>query len=169
MSPTDDWHWRPDRATETLERHFEVASLDGFGLSGWPLATRAAGGLLRYLADTQRSQLAQIQTLSTYRVDGFMPLDDQTRRNLELTESGRGERRHSLLAVLDQTHTAGRPPARAGWGNTARSRSDRSAARRGRVLHRDALPGANCGRAARIGDTTVGHRAITARSARESW
>lgn len=106
MSPTDDWHWRPDRATETLERHFGVASLDGFGLQGWPLAIRAAGGLLRYLSDTQRSQLAQIQTLSTYRVDGFMPLDDQTRRNLELTESGRGERRHSLLAVLDRTRTA---------------------------------------------------------------
>jgi DNA mismatch repair protein MutS len=106
MSPTDDWHWRHERATETLERHFRVASLDGFGLGGWPLATRAAGGLLRYLADTQRSQLAQIQTVSTYRVDGFMPLDDQTRRNLELTESGRGERRHSLLAVLDQTRTA---------------------------------------------------------------
>jgi len=106
MSPTDDWHWKPDRATETLERHFQVASLDGFGLNGWPLATRAAGGLLRYLADTQRSQLAQIQTLATYRVDGFMPLDDQTRRNLELTESGRGERKHSLLAVLDQTRTA---------------------------------------------------------------
>jgi DNA mismatch repair protein MutS len=106
LSPTDDWHWRIDRAEETLTRHFKVGSLDGFGLGGLPLATRAAGGLLRYLSDTQRSQLAQIQTLATYRVDGFMPLDDQTRRNLELTESGRGERRHSLLAVLDQTRTA---------------------------------------------------------------
>ncbi len=105
MSPTDDWHWRVDRAEETLLRHFKVGSLDGFGLSGMPLATRAAGGLLKYLGDTQRSQLAQIQTLSTYHVDGFMPLDDQTRRNLELTESGRGERKHSLLAVLDQTRT----------------------------------------------------------------
>ncbi len=106
MSPTDDWHWRSDRAEDTLLRHFKVGSLDGFGLAGMPLATRAAGGLLRYLSDTQRSSLAQIQTLSTYRVDGFMPLDDQTRRNLELTESGRGERRHSLLAVLDQSRTA---------------------------------------------------------------
>ncbi|MCO5221969.1 MAG: DNA mismatch repair protein MutS [Thermomicrobiales bacterium] len=106
VSPTDDWHWRLERAQETLERHFAVASLDGFGLAGMPLATQAAGGLLRYLGDTQRSQLTQIQTLSTYRIDGFMPLDDQTRRNLELTESGRGEKRHSLLAVLDQTKTA---------------------------------------------------------------
>jgi DNA mismatch repair protein MutS len=105
-SPTDDWHWRIDRAEETLCRHFNVGSLDGFGLGGLPLATRAAGGLLRYLTDTQRSQLSQIQTLSTYSIDGFMPLDDQTRRNLELTESGRGEKRHSLLAVLDQTRTA---------------------------------------------------------------
>jgi DNA mismatch repair protein MutS len=106
LSPTDDWHWRPDRAEETLTQHFQVGSLDGFGLGGLPLATRAAGGLLRYLSETQRSQLAQIQTLSTYRVDGFMPLDEQTRRNLELTESGRGEKRHSLLAVLDQTRSA---------------------------------------------------------------
>lgn len=104
-SPADRGPFRLDRATEILERHFAVAALDGFGLTGLPLAARAAGGLLRYISDTQRAQVAQIQTISTYRLDEFMPLDDQTRRNLELTESGRGERRHSLLAVLDQTTT----------------------------------------------------------------
>jgi DNA mismatch repair protein MutS len=61
--------------------------------------------LLAYLADTQLSDLRQITTLSTYEIDGYMSLDAQTRRNLELFESGRGERRHSLVAVLDQTRT----------------------------------------------------------------
>jgi len=104
-SKTESWRWRPDRAEQALTRHFNVESLDGFGCTGKPLAIAAAGGLLQYLADTQLSGLHQISTLSTYSVDGFMTLDAQTRRNLELTESARGERRHSLIHVLDLTRT----------------------------------------------------------------
>jgi DNA mismatch repair protein MutS len=102
----DAWRWRQDRAEEALLHHFCVESLDGFGCAGKPLAVRAAGGLLQYLADTQRSDPRQITALSTYTTDGFMTLDAQTRRNLELSESARGEKRHSLIAVLDQTRTA---------------------------------------------------------------
>jgi DNA mismatch repair protein MutS len=105
VSTTDAWRWKPHRAEATLQHHFEVDSLDGFGCSGKPLAISAAGGLLDYLADTQLSGLQQISALTTYSVDSFMTLDAQTRRNLELMESGRGERRHSLIAVLDQTKT----------------------------------------------------------------
>jgi len=104
-STTDAWRWRLDRAQDALLRHFEVESLEGFGCAGKHLAVRAAGGLLQYLAETQLSGLAQITSLSTYAVDGYMTLDAQTRRNLELTESARGEKRHSLIAVLDQTRT----------------------------------------------------------------
>jgi len=104
-SPTEPWRWRRDRAEERLCRHFGVESLDGFGCAGKPLAVRAAGGLLDYLADTQLNGLGQIATLTAYQVDRFMTLDAQTRRNLELTESSRGVRRHSLIAVLDQTRT----------------------------------------------------------------
>ena len=104
-SRLDSWKWRLDRAEEELRRHFDVEALDGFGCSGKPLAIRAAGGLLQYLAETQLSGLQQITSLSTYSVESFMTLDAQTRRNLELTESTRGERRHSLIAVLDQTRT----------------------------------------------------------------
>ena len=104
-SPTDARHWRRNRAEELLCRHFGVESLDGFGCAGKPLAIRAAGGLLAYLADTQLSDLRQITQLTTYAVDGYMSLDAQTRRNLELLESSRGDRRHSLIAVLDQTRT----------------------------------------------------------------
>jgi DNA mismatch repair protein MutS len=99
------WRWRPEQAGEQLCRHFEVESLDGFGCAGKPFAISAAGALLHYLSETQLSGLRQITTLSTYSVERFMTLDAQTRRNLELTESSRGEKRHSLIAVLDLTRT----------------------------------------------------------------
>ncbi|HET8524595.1 MAG TPA: DNA mismatch repair protein MutS, partial [Thermomicrobiales bacterium] len=104
-SQTEAWRWRPDHAQEELKRHFGVESLDGYGCSGAPLAISAAGGLLHYLATTQLNGLRQITDLRTYSLDEFMTLDPQTRRNLELSESMRGDRRHSLIAVLDQTRT----------------------------------------------------------------
>ncbi len=104
-SKTDAWRWQATRAADALTRHFNVDSLDGFGCAGKPFAVRAAGGLLQYLEETQLSGLKQIDSLSTYALDGFMTLDAQTRRNLELTESSRGERRHSLVSVLNQTRT----------------------------------------------------------------
>ena len=104
-SKTEAWRWTIDRAGDALRRHFAVDSLDGFGCSGKPLAIRAAGGLLQYLQETQLQGLEQITTLVTYSTDSFMTLDPQTRRNLELHESARGEKRHSLIAVLDQTKT----------------------------------------------------------------
>ncbi len=97
--------WREDRAREALTRHFAVDALDGFGCAGLPRAIRAAGGLLQYLEETQLAGLQQITTLVTYATDAYMTLDAQTRRNLELTESSRGDRRHSLIAVLDRTRT----------------------------------------------------------------
>ncbi len=102
---TDAWHWRLDRAEERLKGHFGVEMLDGFGCAGKPAAIRAAGGLLHYLSETQLSSLKQLRTLTTYSTTTFMTLDAQTRRNLELIESTRGERRHSLLGVLDETRT----------------------------------------------------------------
>jgi DNA mismatch repair protein MutS len=106
LSRTDAWRWQTNRSEEVLLRHFNVESLDGFGLTGKLQAIRAAGGLLRYLEDTQLSGLKQIDSLSTYSIDAFMTLDLQTRRNLELTESSRGDKRHSLQSVLNQTQTA---------------------------------------------------------------
>jgi DNA mismatch repair protein MutS len=105
LSPTDAWRWQDERARAALQQHFDVDSLDGFGCAGRPLAVRAAGGLLHYLQDTQLAGLRQITSLRTYQLDAYMTLDAQTRRNLELTESSRGDRRHSLVAVLDQTRT----------------------------------------------------------------
>jgi DNA mismatch repair protein MutS len=105
VTPLDARHWRLETARERLLRHYEVASLDGFGCAGLPLAIRAAGALLHYAAETQRDSLPQLQPPATYATGDTMPLDAQTVRNLELTASSRGAREHSLLAILDLTLT----------------------------------------------------------------
>jgi DNA mismatch repair protein MutS len=105
VSKLPDWRFELGTARQTLLNHFAVSSLDAFGCEGKPLAARAAGGVLFYLQETQKGSVAQIQRLSTYRVDGFMALGMNTRRHLELTESISGERYGSLLNVLQKTVT----------------------------------------------------------------
>jgi len=103
----DHWPFELETARQALLDHFEVSSLDGFGLAGLPLAVRAAGGLLHYLAETQRAKLGQLSSLYTYSTEQFMMLDAATRRNLELTETlRRGAMEGSLLGVLDVTVTS---------------------------------------------------------------
>ncbi len=103
----DRWSFDLETARQALLDHFEVASLEGFGLAGLPLAIRAAGGLLGYLRETQRSKLGQLSSLRTYSTEQFMILDAATRRNLELTETlRRGTVQGSLLGVLDATVTS---------------------------------------------------------------
>jgi DNA mismatch repair protein MutS len=106
ISTYESWHFELGRCRDILEEHFEVATLDGFGLRGKPMATRAAGAILAYLEDTQRQSLKLLQDLGTYTLDEFMVLDAETRRNLELTETIRtGKTQGSLLGVLDSTQT----------------------------------------------------------------
>ena len=101
-----DWRFDLQRADDRLREHFGTATLAGFGLEDKPLAARAAGALLGYLAETQEAVLPLLTRLSTYTLDDFMALDHATRRNLELTETLRtGEVRGSLLGVLDATLT----------------------------------------------------------------
>lgn len=106
LSPYETWHYELGRCTDSLMDHFDVATLDGFGLRGKPMAIRAAGAILAYLEDTQRQSLKLLTGLSTYALDDFMVLDAETRRNLELTETIRtGKTQGSLLSMLDSTQT----------------------------------------------------------------
>ncbi len=100
-----NWRFEEGNARQTLLRHFGVNTLAGFGCEGKPLAVRAAGVVLYYLQETQKGAVGQIQRLSTYSTDGYMALDTNTRRNLELTESLAGDKGASLLSVLDRTVT----------------------------------------------------------------
>lgn len=99
------WRFEPGRCAENLLSHFGASTLDGFGLKNAPLAIRAAGAILGYLKETEPASLALLTSLRRYSLDEFMTLDAPTRRNLELTETLRGETRGSLLGVLDQTVT----------------------------------------------------------------
>ncbi len=103
----DAWQFEAETARRALQEHFGVASLDGFGLRGKPLAIRAAGALIQYLQQTQKRTLPQLHELSTYTTTQYMLLDAATRRSLELTEGIRsGASDGSLLGVLDLTRTA---------------------------------------------------------------
>ena len=117
----EDWIFDLDYAERTLREHFKLLSLDGCGLEGRPLAVGAAGAVLHYLRDTQRSRARSSgpARLTTIARDAMM-LDAVTVRNLELVEPlFAGESREStLINVLDQTCTGmgGRllaPPAAA--------------------------------------------------------
>jgi DNA mismatch repair protein MutS len=97
----------PEEAERLLREHFQVASLEAFGLRDQPQAVAAASAVLRYVQENQRASLPTITALRAYNATGHMVLDAQTRRNLELFVGGReGRREGSLLAVLDQTRTA---------------------------------------------------------------
>ncbi len=95
-----------DAAEVALEKHFG-APMATLGLSGLPCAIRAAGGLLQTLLRLQKNDLSHIRSLQYYTTGRFMELDLDARRNLELTQSMRsGEKKGSLLWVLDKTQTA---------------------------------------------------------------
>ncbi len=104
-TPLPAWRFEPGRSTESLLKHFNTSTLEGFGLKNAPLAVRAAGAILQYLKETEPASLALLTSLRHYSLNEFMTLDAATRRNLELTETLRGEVKGSLLGVLDDTVT----------------------------------------------------------------
>ncbi|AFZ23893.1 DNA mismatch repair protein MutS [Cylindrospermum stagnale PCC 7417] len=94
-------------ARPRLLQKFKVRSLEGLGCEHLPLAVRAAGGLLEYLEDTQKANTVVLQTLRTYTITDYLIVDQQTRRNLEITQTVRDGTFHgSLLWALDRTSTA---------------------------------------------------------------
>jgi DNA mismatch repair protein MutS len=100
------WRFEAGRCEQTLLRHFEAASLEGFGLARKSAAVCAAGVLLQYLQETQPAAMDLIRRVQTYSLSDFMVLDPATRRGLELTETLRtGDVQGSLLGVLDHTVT----------------------------------------------------------------
>ncbi|MEH1785703.1 MAG: DNA mismatch repair protein MutS [Nostoc sp.] len=94
-------------ARPRLLQKFKVRSLEGLGCDHLPLAVRAAGGLLEYLEDTQKENPVTLQRLRSYTVTDYLIVDNQTRRNLEITQTVRDSTFHgSLLWALDKTSTA---------------------------------------------------------------
>jgi len=107
VSERDGWEFDSQLAADELARQFDVRGLDGFGLGASDnAAIGAAGALLRYLRELQPGGLPHLARPIVERPGGVMPLDEMTRRNLELVESLRGgEVAGTLLSVFDRTVT----------------------------------------------------------------
>jgi DNA mismatch repair protein MutS len=94
-------------AERLLAAHFGTGSLDGFGVSDLERGLSAAGAVMEYLAETQRTSLGHIRRIERVQSGRWLYLDETTQRSLELVETLRDRRReHSLLWVLDRTETA---------------------------------------------------------------
>jgi DNA mismatch repair protein MutS len=106
LTPMEEWIFGLDYAQRLLCEHFDVLSLDGFGCEKKKLAVAAAGAILHYLKETQRTSLSHIDHLRVYDLKESMVLDQSTVRNLELTESlFDGSRQATLISCLDKTST----------------------------------------------------------------
>jgi DNA mismatch repair protein MutS len=100
------WHFELSSASRLLTDQLGTLDLKGFGADELPLAIRAAGALLQYVRDTQRSALPHVRALTVEERGDALTLDAATRRNLELDASLSGNEEATLLAVIDSCVTA---------------------------------------------------------------
>ncbi|MBI4845087.1 MAG: DNA mismatch repair protein MutS [Candidatus Omnitrophica bacterium] len=105
LSAIEDWTFDFTYGYEKLTAHFKVKNLNGFGCDNMPLAVSSAGALLRYLEQTQKTQISHITKLQPYSLNKFMVLDSIAQRTLELVRSVRNDKKSTLLNELDFTHT----------------------------------------------------------------
>ena len=101
----NSWTFSPDAAYDELTRHFNVLSLDGFGLTGRKDVISAAGALLHYVGSTLRHSVGHVRKIALRRSDDTMVLDSGTVRHLQLLPGGDVGKQASLLGVLDVTKT----------------------------------------------------------------
>jgi len=100
------WDFQAEQARKALFDQFGVATVEGFGVDDRSPEIQAAGALVAYLRETQKSSLGHIARLTPYRRGDVLALDETTRRSLELTRTLReGKRDGSLLQVIDHTCT----------------------------------------------------------------
>ena len=103
----DDWVYEGDYGYKLLTGHFKTHSLKGFGVEELEIAHIAAGTLLHYMQETQKSSLAHLRRLYAYESTDYMALDGSTKRNLELTASMQeGGTEGTLVSIMDDTVTA---------------------------------------------------------------
>ena len=98
----DDWVFQTEYANETLQNHFEVKTLKGFGIEDLKNGIIAAGAVLYYLSETQHNQLKHIQAISRIAEDNYVWMDRFTVRNLELYNSN-SVNAITLLDIIDKT------------------------------------------------------------------
>ncbi len=101
-----DWEYDLQTAHRVLNQQFNTKELTGFGVTDYPVALSAAGCLMQYVKDTQRTALPHIRSVTVESMHTCILLDAATRRNLELTTNLSGGADNTLSQVLDKTSTA---------------------------------------------------------------
>ena len=96
------WHFELDSATRLLSAQFGTRDLSGYGCETFSRGVAAAGALLQYVNDTQKSSLPHLQSIAVERREDAVIMDGPTRRNLELEESLSGHHEHTLAGVMDR-------------------------------------------------------------------
>ena len=100
------WHFDEDSARSLLHKQLGTRDLAGFGCDDLPIAVIAAGALLQYVNETQRTALPHINSLQVESSDDGIIMDAASRRNLELEHSLVGDHKNTLISVLDKTSTS---------------------------------------------------------------
>ncbi|MDH5472787.1 MAG: DNA mismatch repair protein MutS, partial [Gammaproteobacteria bacterium] len=100
------WYFEQDTATRLLTEQFGTKDLSGFGCDGLSRAVMAAGCLMQYIKDTQRTRLPHIKSMRVERSEDSVLLDAASRRNLELEVNLAGGTENTLASVIDKTSTA---------------------------------------------------------------
>jgi DNA mismatch repair protein MutS len=107
VTKLDEWIFNSDYCTELLLSQFKTKSLKGFGIEDYPLGITAAGGIMNYINETQKGNIAHINKISLYDTGDYIALDNSTKRNLEIISSmAEGNRDGTLISILDRTQTA---------------------------------------------------------------
>ena len=99
------WHFDPETASKSLSRQFGTRDLSGFGCDGLASSIQAAGALLEYARLTQGCDLSHIRGIRVEHDDAYLRMDAATRRNLEITETLRGEPSPTLHSLMDTCAT----------------------------------------------------------------
>ncbi len=107
ITTIDDWVYEGEYGYQLLIDHFKTHSLKGFGVEELKVAQVAAGAMMHYFQETQKSSLGHIRRLYAFENSDYMMLDSATKRNLELTSSMQdGRTDGTLISILDDTCTA---------------------------------------------------------------
>ena len=106
ISPVASYYFEKDNCEMLIKEQYNLANLEGIGLTDYPFGVIASGALLQYLHETQKNSLSHLMELKVYSTENYMVIDSSTRRNLELCETLREKgKKGSLLWVLDKTKT----------------------------------------------------------------
>jgi DNA mismatch repair protein MutS len=129
MRALPPWQFDPDAAARRLSEQLGTRDIAGFGGADAPLAVAAAGALLHYARGTQQAALAHIRSLRVEHAGDQLALDAATRRNLEITETLRGDTAPTLLSLLDGCATAAGSRLLRQWLTTPQRKQNVAAAR----------------------------------------